>query len=48
MSGDLGFEQEPVIFYCNKMTISKMILLKHKGIKFNLYNTVIKKIDKLK
>lgn len=48
MSGDLGLENEPVIFYSEKMTMSKMILLDHKGIKLNLYTKVIKKIDKLK
>ena len=48
MSGDAGLENEPIIFYSREMTMSKMILLKHKGIKFNLYNKVIKKIDKLK
>jgi len=46
MSGDAGLENEPIIFYSTEMTISKMIVLKHKGIKFNLYNKVIKKIDK--
>jgi len=30
------------------MTASKVILLKHKGIKFSLYHKVIKKIDNLK
>ena len=48
MSGDAGLENEPIIFYSTEMTMSKMILLKHKGIKFSLYNKVIKKIDKLK
>ena len=48
MSGDLRLENEPVIFYSEKMTMSKMILLNHKGIKLNLYTKVIKKIDKLK
>ena len=48
MSGDVGLENEPVIFYSKEMTISKMILLNHKGIELKLYTKVIKKIDKLK
>ena len=48
MSGDVGLENEPVIFYSEEMTMAKMILLNHKGIKLNLYTKVIKKIDKLK
>ena len=42
MSGDVGLNNEPIIFYSEKMTKSKMIVLKHKGIKFNLYNKVMK------
>lgn len=48
MSGDVGPENEPVIFYSEQMTMSKMILLNHKGIKLKLYTKVLKKIDKLK
>ena len=48
MSGDLGFQHEPIIFYSEKMTLSKRILLQHKGVEFNLYKKVMKKIDKLK
>ncbi len=48
MSGDLGFQHEPIIFYSEKMTLSKRILLEHKGVEFNLYKKVMKKIDKLK
>tara|TARA_R100000900_G_C3215593_1_gene139607 strand:- start:14 stop:160 length:147 start_codon:yes stop_codon:yes gene_type:complete len=48
MSGDIGLHNEPVIFYSEYMTASKVIVLKHKGIKFDLYNKVVKKIDKLK
>ena len=48
MSGDVSLENEPVIFYSQDMTVTKMIVLIHKGIKFKLYSKVIKKIDKLK
>ena len=48
MSGDISLENEPIIFYSDQMTASKVILLKHKGIKFSLYHKVIKKIDNLK
>ena len=48
MSGDVSLENEPIIFYSPDMTVAKMIVLKHKGIKLKLYSKVIKKIDKLK
>ena len=48
MSGDVSVKDEPVVFYSEYMTTSKEILLKHKGIKFNLYRTVLEKIGKLK
>ena len=48
MSGDISLQHEPIIFYSDQMTASKVIVLKHKGIKFDLYNKVSKKIDKLK
>jgi hypothetical protein len=44
MSGDVGLDNEPIIFYTEEMTVSKLIVLKHKGIKFNHYNTVMNKI----
>ena len=47
MSGDVGLD-EPIIFYTKKMTQTKVVLLKQKGIKLKLYTKVIKKIDKLK
>ena len=31
MSGDIGIEQ-PIVFYTQKMTKAKQILLRHKGI----------------
>ena len=48
MSGDVSLENEPVIFYSPDMTVTKMIVLKHKGIEFDLYKRVVKKLDKLK
>ena len=44
MSGDVGLDYEPIIFYSKKMTRAKMVLLQHKGVKFNLYNKVMKTI----
>ena len=48
MSGDVNLKEEPVIFYSKEMTMAKMIVLEQKGIKLNLYNKILKKIDKLK
>lgn len=42
MSGDVGLDNEPIIFYTKEMTRAKMVVLKHKGVKFNLYNKVMK------
>ena len=42
MSGDVGLDNEPIIFYSKKMTRAKMIVLQHKGVKFNLYNKAMK------
>ena len=44
MSGDVELDYEPIIFYSKKMTRAKMVLLQHKGVKFNLYNKVMKTI----
>ena len=48
MSGDVSLQDEPVIFYSEKMTMAKMVVLKQKGIKLKMYTKIIKKIDKLK
>ena len=48
MSGDVGLQEEPILFYDEEMTISKLIVLKHKGVKFDMYNKVMKKINKQK
>tara|TARA_R100000234_G_C4994267_1_gene177049 strand:- start:300 stop:449 length:150 start_codon:yes stop_codon:yes gene_type:complete len=47
MSGDIGFKHEPIIFYCDKMTLTKKIYLEHKGIEYNQFKKVMKKINKL-
>ena len=48
MSGDVSLQDEPIIFYSEKMTMAKMDVLEKKGKKLKLYTKVIKKIDKLK
>ena len=48
MSGDVNLQDEPVIFYSEKMTMAKMVVLKQKGIKLKLYTKILKKIDNLK
>ena len=42
MSGDVGLDNEPIIFYSKEMTKAKMVVLKHKGVKLNLYSKVMK------
>ena len=45
MSGDFSIEEEPILFYCDEMTLTKLIALKHKGIKLHLYSRVINKLE---
>ena len=47
MSGDHGLQDEPVLFYSEEMTLSKLILLKLKGIKIDLYIQAKKKLGEL-
>ena len=35
MSGDSGLQEQPVIFYSEELTNTKIVLLKLKGIKLN-------------
>tara|TARA_Y100001936_G_scaffold232608_1_gene257734 strand:+ start:650 stop:805 length:156 start_codon:yes stop_codon:yes gene_type:complete len=35
MSGDIGLQDDNIIFYSKKMTQAKLVLLAHKGIKLN-------------
>jgi len=48
MSGDAGLQEEPILFYSEEMTVSKLIVLKHKGVEFDMYNKVMRKINKQK
>ena len=41
MSGDYGLQEQPVIFYSEEMTKSKMILLVKKGITFKNYEYLL-------
>ena len=41
MSGDSGLQEQPVIFYSEEMTKSKMILLIKKGITFKKYEYLL-------
>tara|TARA_B000000609_G_C23847934_1_gene176434 strand:- start:66 stop:227 length:162 start_codon:yes stop_codon:yes gene_type:complete len=45
MSGDSGLQEQPVIFYSEEMTISKMILLGKKGISFKNYEHLLDGLD---
>ena len=48
MSGDVGLQDEPILFYDEEMPVSKLIVLKHKGVEVDMYNNVMKKINKKK
>ena len=45
MSGDFSVEEEPILFYCDEMTLTKLIALKHKGVKLHLYSRIINKLE---
>ena len=47
MSGDPELEHEPILFYSEEMTVSKLILLEHKGIRLDLYIQAKKKLEEL-
>ena len=47
MSGDPGLKDDPILFYSEEMTVSKLILLKHKGIRIDLYIQAKKKLEEL-
>ena len=47
MSGDPGLQDEPILFYSEELTVSKLILLKLKGIKIDLYIQAKKKLEEL-
>ena len=46
MSGDIKLQDEPILVYDEEMTVTKLIVLKHKGVEFDMYNKVMKKINK--
>ena len=48
MSGDFELHDEPVIFYSEEMTATKIIALKHRGIKLHLYSRVMNKLEESK
>ena len=48
MSGETGLQDEPILFYEEDMTVTKLIVLIHKGVEFDMYNKVMKKINKQK
>ena len=41
MSGDSGLQEQPVVFYSEEMTKSKMILLIKKGVTFKQYEYLL-------
>ena len=41
MSGDSGLQEQPVIFYSEEMTTSKMILLIKNGVTFKQYEYLL-------
>ena len=43
MSGDC--KQQPVIFYSEEMTVSKMILLSQKGVTFKKYEYLLDSLE---
>ena len=45
MSGDFNIEDEPILFYSDKMTATKLIALRHRGIKLHLYSRIINKLE---
>tara|TARA_R100001480_G_scaffold112449_1_gene113342 strand:- start:196 stop:348 length:153 start_codon:yes stop_codon:yes gene_type:complete len=47
MSGDSGVDNEPILFYTEEMTVSKLIFLKHKGISIDLYYDVLNKLKSI-
>ena len=41
MSGDVGLHEEPILFYSEEMTLSKIILLSKKGVTFKKYEYML-------
>ena len=47
MSGDFNIEDEPILFYSDEMTATKLIALRHRGIKLHLYSRIINKLEEI-
>ena len=45
MSGDFELHDEPILFYSDEMTATKLIVLRHRGIKLHLYSRIINKLE---
>ena len=48
MSGDFELHDEPILFYSDEMTVTKLIALRHRGIKLHLYSRVMNKLEERK
>ena len=48
MSGDFELKDEPILFYSDEMTATKLIALRHRGIKLHLYSRVMNKLGRVK
>ena len=47
MSGDFELQDEPILFYSDEMTATKLIALRHRGIKLHLYSRIMNKLEEL-
>ena len=48
MCGDFELHDEPILFYSEEMTVTKIIALKLKGVKLHLYSRVMNKLEESK
>ena len=48
MSGDFELNDEPILFYSDEMTVTKLIALRHRGVKLHLYSRVMNKLEESK
>ena len=48
MSGGFELHDEPILFYSEEMTVTKIIDLKHRGVKLHLYSRVMNKLEESK
>ena len=47
MSGDFELQDEPILFYSDEMTDTKLIALRHRGIILHLYSRIMNKLEEL-